>query len=277
MLRLSVEDVMRYIENEVAPLRYALPGDRNGLEFGSAENEVDNIVVCWSPTLDVIKKAVKLNANLIVAHEWLIYEYLGNKWITKELPKNEKKTNMERISLLTKHGIAVLKYHSNWDMAPGGVADSFGKYLGFKNLVYSAGLARVYREAPMKLSELAELVRDRLEIPCLRVIGDLNREFSYIGTAPGGLGQIFTYTDEFANTKTEVVIFGETLAYSEIYTSESGYLCIITSHEASEMPGMKKLTSLLQTRFPRIKVTFVRSSFSKCLSATAMSTLGINL
>ena len=144
MLGPPVKDVMRHIENEVAPLHYALPGDRNGLEFGSAEDEVKNIVVCWAPTFDVIKKAVKLNANLIVAHEWLIYEYFGYKWITKELPKNEKKTNTERISLLTKHGISVLKYHSNWDMAPGGIADSFGEYLGFKNLVHSAGSARIY-------------------------------------------------------------------------------------------------------------------------------------
>lgn len=264
MFRLSVKDVMQHIENEIAPLHYALPGDKNGLEFGSAENEVTNIVVCWSPTLNVIKEAIKVNANLIVAHEWLIYEYLGNKWITKELPKNEKRTNIERVKLLTTHNISVLKYHSNWDFAPGGVADSLGEYLGFKNLIYSFGLARVYEEPQMKLSQLAELVRNKLEIPCLRVIGDPERKVSYIGTAPGGLGQIFTYADEFANTRTDVIIFGEALAYSEIYASEMGYSCIITSHEASEMPGMKKLASLLKRRFPHIEVTFVRSSFFKC-------------
>lgn len=116
-----------------------MPNDRNGLEFGSAENEGNDILVCSSPTLDVIKKAVKLSANLIVAHEWLTYEYLGNKWITKELSKAEKKTNIKRTTLLTKHEVSVLKYHSNWDMVPGGIADSFGEYLGFRNLVYSAG------------------------------------------------------------------------------------------------------------------------------------------
>jgi len=237
MLRPAVKDVMQRIENEIAPLRYSLPGDKNGLEFGSKENEVSNIVVCWSPTLEVIRKAIELKTNLIVAHEWLIYDYLRNRWITKELHKTEKKTNLERISLLARHAISVLKYHSNWDIAPGGVSDSFGEYLGFENLVYSRGLARVYKETPMKLSELAELVGRKLEIQCLKIIGNLERKVSYIGTALGGLGQIFTYADEFANTKTEAIIFGETLAYSEIYAWESGYSCVVTSHEASEMPG----------------------------------------
>lgn len=72
MSGIFVKDVMQYIQDEIAPLHYALPGDKNGLEFGSAENEVTNILVCWSPTLNVIKETIKLNANLIVAHELMM-------------------------------------------------------------------------------------------------------------------------------------------------------------------------------------------------------------
>jgi putative NIF3 family GTP cyclohydrolase 1 type 2 len=95
------------------------------------------------------------------------------------------------------------------------------------------------------MGKLAQLVRHKLEIPCVRITGNIHRTVSYIGVAPGGLGQIFTYADEFADTNTEAIIFGEALAYSEIYTLESGYSSIATSHEVSEMPGMKKLASLL--------------------------------
>lgn len=265
MSELSVRDVMRYIEREVAPLSYALPGDRNGLEFGSADMKVKGMVVSWSPNLDVINKTIDLGANLIIAHEWLVYRYLGNKWIEKELPTSDKKVNLNRTKLLTEHEISVLKYHSNLDIAPGGIADSFCEHLGFNKLLRKGKLVRVYEETPVKLSTLARFVLKKLEIPFVRVYGDLERKVSHVGIAVGGLGQIFTYADDFVNAEAEVIIFGEALAYSEIYCYESGYSCIVTSHEASEDPGMRKLAQLLKKRFPETMVTYTRSSMYACI------------
>lgn len=256
--KLFVEDVMHYIENKAAPLHYAFPNDRNGLEFGSAKSQVEKITVCWSPTLDVIRKAILLSSNLIVAHEWLIYEKSGSHWLRKEPGKQDKKVNLERLKLLSKYKISVLKYHSNLDNVPGGTADSLGEYLGFKNLVYKEGLARIYHETPTSLAELAKTVLKKLELPFLKIIGDPNKRISYIGTSVGGLGQIYTYADEFSHAKTDVIIFGETLAYSEIYAYELGCACIITTHESTEMPGLKKLANLLQEKFPNVNVTFLR-------------------
>lgn len=262
---LLVKDVANYIEKEIAPLEYGLPGDKNGLEFGSLDNEVRGIVICWSPTLMVIEKAVSLQANLIISHEWLIYKHTGSKWLENEITTFAKTPNLKRLKMLSQNKMSLLKYHSNWDIAPGGIADSFGEHLGFKNLIKKGKLVRVYKEKPITLRDLAKSITEKLKISNVKVSGDLGKKVKYIGTAPGGMGQIFTYCDDFANSGAEVLIFGEVLEYTEIYTNESGYLYILTSHEASEMPGMLKLTSLLKRRFTQIPVNYLKSNGCKII------------
>lgn len=259
--KLLVRDIAKYIE-EIAPLKHSLPGDRNGLEFGSLDDEVRGIMTCWSPTSQVIEETVSNDANLVVSHEWLFYEYTGNRWFENEKRTFAKQANLKRLQLLSRKNVTVLKYHSNWDIAPGGTADSFGEYLGFKNLIKKGRLIRVYKEKPILFKELAILVAGKLNLS-VEVAGDPNRKMRYIGTAVGGLGQIFTYSDDFANSQVEVLIFGEMLEYTKIYTLESGYAYIMTSHEASEMPGMLKLTALLRKKFPEISISYLKSDGNK--------------
>jgi len=134
-----------------------------------------------------------------------------------------------------------------------------GEYLGFRNLIKKGKLVRVYKEEPITLKDLAMLVAKKLKTKNVQVSGDLNKKVRYIGTAIGGLGQISTYCDDFVDSGAEVLIFGEMLEYSKIYTHESGYFYIVISHEASEMPGMLKLTSLLRNKFTQIPVSYSKS------------------
>jgi len=258
--KLLVEDIAAYIEKEIAPLKYSLPGDKNGLEFGSLDNEVRGIVVCWSPTLMVIKKAVSIHANLIISHEWLVYKYTGSKWLENESRTFAKIPNLKRLRLLSQNDISILKYHSNWDIAPGGIADSFGEYLGFRNLIKKGKLVRVYKEEPITLKDLATNIVKKLTTSDVQVSGDLNEKVRCIGTAVGGLGQIFTYCDDFVDSGAEALIFGEMLDYTKIYAHESGFFYIAVSHEASEMPGMLKLTFLLKNKFTQIPVNYSKSN-----------------
>jgi putative NIF3 family GTP cyclohydrolase 1 type 2 len=267
MLKLRIKEIEDYIERELAPLELSLPQDVNGLLFGTLDTEVTGIIVCWSPTLKVIERAVKNKANLIVSHEWLIYEHSRSKWTENERGTFSKFPNLKRLELLTKHNITVLKHHSNWDIAPGGVTDSFGEFLGFGNPVKRGRVTRVYREKPRRIRDLASEVAEKLGLECVKVAGDVEKEIKYIGTAVGGLGQILTFADEFVDTNAEVLIFGETLEYSAIYTLESGFPFIVTSHEATEKPGMIKLSQLLRRKFPKVNVWYEDSgaplSFTK--------------
>lgn len=254
-----IKEIEDYIERELAPLNLSLPNDVNGTMFGTLGSQVTGIVVCWSPTLRVIEAAVKSNANLIVSHEWLVYEQSGSKWMENERGVSHKVPNQKRLELLNKHKITILKHHSNWDIAPRGTADSLAEAMGFQNLVKKGKIIRVYREKPRKLRELAEEVRKRLGIKNARVSGTLEKEVECIGTAIGGMGQILTFADAFAGTGADVLICGEALEYATIYAHESGFSLILASHEATEWPGIAKLASLLKKKFPETDVQFVHS------------------
>jgi len=256
---MKVKKVEDYIEQHVAPLKLSLPQDINGLVFGTLDMEVTGIAVCWSPTLRVIEASVENKANVILSHEWLVYEQSGSKWMETEKGVYSKIPNLKRIKLLAEHKISVLKHHSNWDIAPQGTADSFGEFLGFKNLVKKGKLIRIYKEKPRMIKELAQGIGEKLDLGCVKVLGNAEKKVKYIGTAVGGLGQIFTFADDFVDTKAEILIFGETLQYGEIYTLESGLPLIVTSHEATEKPGMIKLSKLLRKEFPTINIQYVDS------------------
>lgn len=257
---MKVKEVEDYIEQHVAPLELSLPQDINGLIFGTLDVEVTGIVVSWSPTLRVIEASIRNKANVIISHEWLIYEHSGNKWMEEEKSAYSKIPNLKRTELLTKHKISVLKHHSNWDIAPHGTADSFGEFLGFKNLVKRGKVTRIYKEEPRRIKDLAKDIARKLDLGCVKIFGNAEKKVKYIGTAVGGLGQIFTFADDFVETQAEVLIFGETLQYGEIYTLESGLPLIATSHEATEKPGIIKLSKLLEKEFPAVDVEFVDSS-----------------
>lgn len=254
---MKVKEVADYIES-IAP---SIEGDDSGLLFGDMNNEVDGVVVCWSPTLEVIKACQRLQCNLIISHEWLFYYKSRNKWMENEKPAFSKIPNLKRLELLTENDINVLRYHRNWDAIDGGTADALGKHLGFKNCIKKGFFIRVYKMKPMKLGELLELVKEKLQITCV-CHGDPQKTITYVGIACGGVGQTFTFAEEFLDTPTQVIIFGEMLEYTKIYTKELDYDFIVTSHEASETPGLIKLTNLLNNNLSRygISAHFVYSS-----------------
>jgi putative NIF3 family GTP cyclohydrolase 1 type 2 len=243
---MKVKDVATLIQS-IAPL---IEGDDSGLLFGDINSRVEGIMVCWSPTLEVIKTCQRLQCNLIVAHEWLLYFNSGNKWLEVEQPTFAKTPNLKRLELLIENKITVLRYHRNWDTVEGGTADTLGKFLGFGDCVSKGFFTRVYKIDPITLADLSALISERLQTDCV-YHGDPRREITHVGIACGGVGQTFTFGEEFLGTPAEVIVFGETLEYTEIYTRELGYDYIVASHEASETPGLMRLTNLIRDKVLR--------------------------
>lgn len=254
---LKVKDVADHIES-IAPL---IEGDDSGLIYGNMNSGVNGIVLCWSPTLEVLKTCQRLGCNLIISHEWLFYYKSENRWMKNEQPTFAKIPNLKRLEILTSNKINVLRYHRNLDAVDGGVVDTLGECLGFRNCVKKGFFARVYIIKPMKLADLVELVNERLQTTCV-CHGNSERTITCVGIACGGVGQTFTFADEFLGTPTQAIIFGEMLEYTKIYTKELGYDYIVTSHEASETPGLIKLADLLRNKLSGngIPIHFVSSS-----------------
>jgi hypothetical protein len=83
-----------------------IPGTVDTLKSGSADQVVTGIITTMFATVDVIKQAVKLNANFIIAHEPTFYNHTDNPdWVKDNSVVKQKQ------ALLKKHGITVWRFH----------------------------------------------------------------------------------------------------------------------------------------------------------------------
>jgi dinuclear metal center YbgI/SA1388 family protein len=135
---------------ELAPKHYAVPDDKIGLQLGTLHKEISNVLVALDVNDEVIDEAIRLNANLIVAHHAIIFRPLTHLQTDSVAGKLYEK--------LIKHDIAVYIAHTNLDVAEGGVNDMMADAIGLSGL---ASLEDVHTD---KLKKLVVFVpEDHLE------------------------------------------------------------------------------------------------------------------
>ena len=261
----SAQKIADYILS-VAPTALGIAGDDNGFLYGDSSILVASVAVCWSPTLEVIRKAASLRTQMIVTHETLFFSVTGgdlegktDRWF-REVSADRKPPNLLRKAALDRAGITVYRCHSNWDAVPEiGIVDAFAKLMGFDQETYHGRFVRVYETQPVSLGELAKQVRDRLGAEHCRIAGDFDKQVSRPGVMVGGLGQMFTVAEEVAANGADVAIFGEALDYTFRYATESGLAVIETEHCVIENVGLRELARVLDERFPDLTVHFLDS------------------
>lgn len=126
------QTVIRLME-EIAPKALAMEGDPIGLQLGAADKPVANVLVALDVTEEVAEEAIRLRADLIIAHHPVIFRPL--KHLRTDLPAGKL------YAKLLKHGIAVYVAHTNLDAADGGVNDVLAGALGLQDAAPFAELA----------------------------------------------------------------------------------------------------------------------------------------
>jgi putative NIF3 family GTP cyclohydrolase 1 type 2 len=125
----------------VAPGDKAAGWDAHGLQIGDPSTEVIGVGVCHEVTGRVADRAVDLNLNLLVSYHPLIFN-ATNKFVAGSGP-------VGRAYQLARAGAALAIFHTAWDAAPGGTADSLASALG---------LREVGRFGPVEASAVTKLV-----------------------------------------------------------------------------------------------------------------------
>jgi dinuclear metal center YbgI/SA1388 family protein len=111
---------------KLAPKHYAMPDDKIGLQLGSLRRDVRKVLVALDVTEAVADEAVRIGANLIIAHHAIIYRPLSH--LQTDTPAGRL------FEKLIKHDIAVYIAHTNLDVAEGGVNDMLAAALGLDAL-----------------------------------------------------------------------------------------------------------------------------------------------
>lgn len=118
------QTVVQYME-QLAPKHVAMEGDKIGLQLGSLQKEIKNVLVALDVNEEVVDEAIEKKVDLIIAHHAIIYRPLANLQIDTPMGKVYEK--------LIKNDIAVYVAHTNLDVTDGGMNDWMAEVLGIVN------------------------------------------------------------------------------------------------------------------------------------------------
>ena len=219
---------------KVMPKELAMSWDNVGLLAGSKEREVKNIVVCLDLSEKLIERAISLKADLIVSHHPLIFSPIKN--VTDETSVGK------RLVSLIKNDISYIALHTNYDIAAGCMSDLVAERIGLRGepLEKTAsmeeedvGIGKVGDlEKHLKISEIAKLVKERFNLPHLRIFdGGEDRLLSRIAISPGSGKGMYKAAYE---KRASLLISGDISHHDAIDALELGVATIDAGHYGLE-------------------------------------------
>ncbi|MBQ9262967.1 MAG: Nif3-like dinuclear metal center hexameric protein [Clostridia bacterium] len=238
-----------------------IPDDRtcDHLMAGSWDTEVTGIVSTFMATVDVIKQAVTLGANLIITHEptWFTGRD-ATDWLAGDAVYEQKK------QLIDSTGMAIWRFHDHMHADhDDGIYRGFDLQTGWGKyrmpVLYDPGAPSFlqgkfdgcYEIPPTTLRDLCEELKQSVGLTRVRVIGDPDMPVSRVGLLPGG-GSLGLGTEEMPmklmrRRKLDVILCGDITEWTlPAYARDAAQLglnkaIIVLGHERSEEPGMQWL------------------------------------
>ncbi len=183
---------------ELAPRRLACDWDNPGLLAGWEDRKIHRVLVALDATDVVVEQAVREQADMLLTHHPMIFKPL------KQI--NDQSFTGRRLLDLIGNGISCYAMHTNFDIAPGCMADLAAERLGLIDGVplevtgeedgkpVGIGKVGLLRE-PVTLKKLAQQVKEAFGIPFVTVYGMETGEgpVSRVAISPGSGGSMLRY------------------------------------------------------------------------------------
>jgi putative NIF3 family GTP cyclohydrolase 1 type 2 len=254
----TIQQVMDVVLKQVPGAPFSQTVDT--IKSGKTDQKVTGIVTTMFATIEVIRKAIDLKANFIIAHEPTFYNHTDRTdWIENDPVYLFKK------NLLEKNNIVVWRFHDYIHaLRPDGVLTGFLETMGWERF-YNAENPELIKVPAMTVSEVIVLAKQKLGIKYVKVVGDLNQPCERIGLLPGAWGgrpQINLQQKE----KPDLMLCGEVAEWeTSEYIRDARAMgerrsLIILGHALSEEPGMKWMASWLRPKISGVSVTHIASN-----------------
>ncbi len=255
--KLTVQQVINLILKSIPDAPFEKTVDT--IKSGNPDQKVTGIVTTMFATDEVIEKAAKLGANFIIAHEPTFYNHTDDTaWLEKDEVYRYKR------DLLKKHSITVWRFHDYIHAhKPDGVMMGVRTKLGWDK-DYNEEKSYLVTLPAASFDSVVQLVKTKLEIPHVKVIGDKSQMCSRIVLFPGAAGGT-RQIEALRKEKPDIFICGELNEWeTSEYVRDLRYMgsktcLIVLGHIVSEEPGLEWLVKWLQPQIPNIKVTHIPS------------------
>ena len=224
---------------------------------GNPEDEVTGIVTTFIPTMDVLKKAVELNCNMIITHEPTFYNHLDQVSHLKNDP-----VYLDKVKFIEENGLIVFRFHDHWHMTnPDGIIEGMIQKLGWKDQQTKPD-ELIFEFPESTVGEMATELKSLFDNSPVRVVGDPNMRFTMLGLSPGAPGYM-SHVRMLERPDVEVLVAGEVPEWESItYVRDAAGLgkkkaMILLGHVNSEEAGMEYLAEWLTGVLNGIPVHFV--------------------
>lgn len=224
------------------------------LKSGDRDLKVTGIVTTMFATVDVIRRAIAMKANFIIAHEPTFYNHLDDTGWLETDPVYQFKAR-----LLKENNIAVWRNHDYiHSLAADGVREGVVKQLGWEK--YKGSNPYVFDLPVSNVRDLVADIKQKLGIESIRYVGGLAESYRKVLLMPGASGGRNQIT-AIAREKPDVVICGEiseweTAEYVRDARSKGDKLTLLVlGHVASEEPGSQFLATWLREKVKGIPTT----------------------
>jgi putative NIF3 family GTP cyclohydrolase 1 type 2 len=251
----TAAEAIQRIEQRYAP---ALPQNTvDTIKAGDASTRVTGIVTTFLDTMDVLREANRLGANLVITHEPTFYNHLDDTSFFANDP-----VYREKLEYVQQHHMVVFRLHDGIHSAsPDPVATALIQELGWKT--YTKSTSPFLLTIPQTtLLQLSRDLASKLNAQTLRVVGDANLQVTHLGLVPGAAG-LQMQVQALRRDDVEVLLVGESAEWEAIeYVRDAvaqgrHKALILLGHEVSEEAGMKQCAEDIRPLFPSLKVTHV--------------------
>ena len=270
--KITVSQVVEALA-ELAPPALAMEWDNPGLQVGRRDSEVKRVYVALDVNDAVLRAAFEACCDMIVTHHPLIFG---------KIDKVNDGDHIGRwILMMAEEGIACYAMHTNFDIAPGCMADLCATRLGLEKAspleetgtasrvsildgelqeeeTETIGIGKIgrFEDETLTVRELAERVKDAFDLPFVTVYSDdPDRQAGWIAMCPGSAKGML---DQTLAAGCDVLIGGDLGHHDGIDAVAEGVSLINAGHYGLEHVFIDAAADYLESRFGG-KIAVVRA------------------
>lgn len=238
----------------LAPASYACDWDNPGLLAGRMEKDVKNVLVALDVTDAVVEQALSRQVDMLITHHPLIFGSIKKV--------NDQDLTGRRLIKLIQADISYYAMHTNFDVAPGCMADLAAERLGIRpeGPLESTGEAEGKPigigkigtlMSPVMLEEMGALVKERFDLPFVTVygLGQVKEPITRIGISPGAGNSMIAHG---LAAGVQVLITGDIGHHSGIDAVGGGMAVIDAGHYGLEHIFVEYMVHYLQKQFGEV-------------------------
>jgi len=269
---LTANAVVEKIRNQVS--KTWMGGTSEGFQCGDPNGTVTGITTAWTPTIEVLQKAISLKHNLIISMEPPFWREAGTVITEVSMGTPSLKVlesspvYQSKKKLIDDHGLILWRFNENYRALLSNLRlNALARTLGYKahenptaTLKLAATGAGVYAIPEISLGDLAKKARETTNAKALRVLGDPKEKVKSVALLPGYI-QNEDIMAMVHDRNVDVVVCGEpceweAFVYAEDWiTAGWGKGMISLGRAASEDPGAQELATWIGSFLTNVPVT----------------------